>query len=49
MNCNKMNQSHGTSYDKTLFLSYEKVPKVGIARSYSKEGDLYWLENSPLT
>ena len=24
----QMNQSHGLSYDKTLFLSYQKVRKV---------------------
>ena len=29
------------SYDETLFLSYQKVPKVRIACSYSKEGGLY--------
>ena len=44
MNFNKMNQSHGLSYDETLFLSCQKVPKVKIACSYSKEGDLCWLE-----
>ena len=49
MSYNKMNQSHGLSYDETLFLSYQKVPKVKIACYYSKEGDLYWLEDSPLT
>ena len=38
---NTMNQSHGLSYDETLFLSYQKVLKVNIACSYSKEGDLY--------
>ena len=32
-----------------LVPSYQKVPKVKIACSYSKEGDLYWLEDSPLT
>ena len=36
MGYNKMNQSHGLSYDETLFLSYQKVPKVKIACSYSK-------------
>ena len=41
MSYNKMNQSHGLSYDETLFLSYQEVPKVKIACSYSKEGDLY--------
>ena len=35
-----MNQSYGLSYEETLFLSYQKVPKVQIACSYSKEGDL---------
>ena len=39
-----MNQSHGLSYDETLFLSYQKVPKAKMACSYSKEGDLYSLE-----
>ena len=43
MSYNKMNQSPGLSYDETLFLSYQKVPQVKIACSYSKEGDLYWL------
>ena len=42
-------KSHGISYVETLFLSYQKVPMVKIACSYSKEGDLYWLEDSPLT
>ena len=49
MSYNKMNQSHGLSYDETLFLSYQKVLKVKIPWSHSKEGDLYWLEDSPLT
>ena len=49
MSYNKMNQSHGLSYDETLFLTYQKVPNVKIDRSYSKEGDLYWLEDYPLT
>ena len=48
MGYNKMNQSHGLSYDETLLLSYQKVPKVKIACSYSKEGGLYRLEYSPL-
>ena len=39
--CNKMNQFHGLSYDETLFLSYQKVPKVKIAYSSSIERDLY--------
>ena len=43
-----MNQSHGLSYDETLLLSYQKVPKVKIACSDSKEGDLYCLEDLPL-
>ena len=37
MGYNKMNQSHGLSYDETLFLSYQKVPKVKIVCSYSKD------------
>ena len=41
MSYNKINQSHGLSYDETLFLTYQKVPNVKIDRSYSKEGDLY--------
>ena len=41
MSYNKMNQSHGLTYNETLFLSYQKVPKVKIACSYSKEGGLY--------
>ena len=49
MNYNKMNRSHSLLYDEKLFLSYQKVPKVKIACSYSKEGDLYWLEDAPLT
>ena len=36
-----MNQSCGLSYDETLFLSYQRVPKVKIVCSYSKEDDLY--------
>ena len=43
-----MNQSHSLSYDETMFLSYQKVSKVKIGCSYSKEGGLYWLEDSPL-
>ena len=38
MGYNKMNQSHGLSYDETMFLSYQKVRKEKIARSYSKKG-----------
>ena len=49
MGYKKMNQSQGLSYDETLFLSYQKVPKVKIACSYSKEAGLYWSEDSPLT
>ena len=48
MSHNKMNLSHGLSYDETLFLSYQKVPKVKFACFYSKEVDLYWSEDSPL-
>ena len=40
MSYNKMNQSHGLSYDETLFLSYQKGKE---ACSYSKERDPYWL------
>ena len=40
MDYNKMNQSHGLSCNETLFLSYQKVPKVKIACSCSKEGGL---------
>ena len=32
-----MNQYHGLLYDETLFLSYQKLPKVKIACSYSKK------------
>ena len=49
MGYNKTNQSHGLSYDETMFFRYQKVSKVKIAGSYSKEGGLYWLEDSPLT
>ena len=49
MGYNKMNQYHGLSYDKTMFLSYQKNPKLKITCSYSKEGGLYWLEDSLLT
>ena len=38
MSYNKMNQSHGLSYDQTLFLSYQKVSNGNIACSYLKEG-----------
>ena len=47
MDYNKMNQSHGLSYDETMFLGYQKVPKVKIVCFYSKEGGLDWLEDSP--
>ena len=33
-----MNTSYGLSYDETLFLSYQKVPKIKFACSYLKEG-----------
>ena len=36
-----MNQSCGLYYDETLFLNYQRVPKVKIICPYSKEGDLY--------
>ena len=36
-----MNQPNGLSCGETLFLSYQKFPKVKIASYYSKEGDLY--------
>ena len=48
MKYSKMNQFYSLSYDETLFLSYQKVPKLKAACSYSKEGDLYWLEDSPV-
>ena len=35
-------------YDEALSLSYQKVPKVKIACSNSKDGYVYWLGNSPL-
>ena len=38
-----------TYHTMTLVPSYQKIPKVKIACPYSKEGDLYWLEDSPLT
>ena len=37
MRYKKMNQCHGLSYDETLFLSYQKVPKIKIACSYEKK------------
>ena len=48
MRYNKMNQFYDLLYDGTFFLSYQKVPGVKIACSYSKEGDLYWLKDTPL-
>ena len=50
MNYNKMNQSHNLSYDETLFLCsfVLKLPKIGIACSYLKEGHLYPLKDSAL-
>ena len=42
-----MNQSHDLSYDETLFLRYQKIPKVKIDCFYSDEGKLKWLEHSP--
>ena len=43
MSYNKMKQdeSHGLSYEETLFLSYQKVPKAKISGSYLNKGD--WL------
>ena len=38
-----MNQSEGLSYDETMFLNYQKVPKdcsCSKACSYSREGGL---------
>ena len=40
MGCKKMNQSHSLPYDETMFLSYQKVPKIKIACFSSKEGGL---------
>ena len=40
-----MNQSYGLSFVETLFLSYWECPKVEIVCSYSKEVDLYLLED----
>ena len=36
---NQINQSHSLSYDKTLFLIYQKVPKVKDSLFLFKEGD----------
>ena len=36
------------SCDKFMFLDHQKVPKVENACSYSKEGGLCWLKDSPL-
>ena len=35
-----MNQSYGLSFDKTLFLSYQKAPKLKMLDFYLKEVDL---------
>ena len=35
-----MNQSYGLSFDKTLFLSYHKAPKLKMLDFYLKEVDL---------
>ena len=43
MSYNKMNQSHGLSYDQTLFLSYQKVSNGNITCSYSKGGWVSYL------
>ena len=48
MSYNKMNQSHGLSYDQTLFLSYQKVSNGNIACSYSKGCELVTLMESLL-
>ena len=45
MSYSKMKQSYDLSFDESLFFSYQKVPKVKIVCSYSKDGDLYWLED----
>ena len=42
-----MNQSHDLSYDETLFLRYQKIPKVKINPFYSDECSLKWLEHFP--
>ena len=36
-----MNQFHGLSNDKCLFLSSQKALKIKIPCSYTKDGDLY--------
>ena len=41
-----MNQCHGLLCDETLLLSYQKVPKVKISCSYSKESNFFRLEKS---
>ena len=43
-----MNQSHSLSFDETLFLCNKKLPNLKIACSYSKEGDICCLEDTPL-
>ena len=37
-------KSHGLLYNETLFLSYQKVPKVKIVCSYSKDFDLKTID-----
>ena len=44
-----MNRSHGLSYDETLFRSYQKVPKVKIDYSFSKESNLDYYMHFTLT
>ena len=44
-----MNKSHSFSFDETMFLTYQKVPKVKIACSYSKEGAPHEKINQGLT
>ena len=48
MNELQPNQFSGSSYDKTLFLGYQKLRKLKIATSFSKEGNFFWSEDSPL-
>ena len=43
-----MNQSHSLSFDETLFLRNKILPNVKIVCSYSKEGDICCLEDTPL-
>ena len=49
MNELQTDQSYSFSYDETSFLSYQKIPELKSGCSYSKEGDLYCLEDSLLT